>query len=241
MNELLELLESPAPGELLISWHGSGKLALLLPEVDSSFGIPQRKEHHPEVDTGIHVAMCLDVAQSLKASNAARFAVLLHDVGKSLTPTSELPAHVDHEIRGLAPVNAVCERFDVPEDWRKLALLVCEHHLHAHRAFEMRSKSMLRLLSQTGLERDQALLDDFVVACEADKRGRLGKSENDYPQGRYMRKAAQVLQGLWMPPETVINDRPTQELHGARLRAVRDAGQPFRQAIDDAKAAKAAC
>lgn len=241
MKELLELLESPSPGKLLISWHDSGKLALLLPEVDSNFGIPQRPEHHPEVDTGIHVAMCLDIAHRLKASTAARFAVLLHDVGKSLTLTNELPMHVDHENRGLRPVADVCARLAVPENWRTLALLVCEYHLHAHRAFEMRSKSMLRLLSQTGLERDQALLDDFVVACEADKRGRLGKTENDYPQGRYMRKAAQALQGLWMQPESVISDRATQELHGARLRAVRDAGQPFRLAIEDAKAVKTSC
>jgi tRNA nucleotidyltransferase (CCA-adding enzyme) len=241
MNELLNLLSSSAPGETLTSWHASGKLAQLLPEVDRLFGVGQRPEHHPEVDTGIHIAMCLDIAHRLNASPAARFAVLLHDLGKALTPVGELPMHVDHEIRGLAPVAELCDRFGVPDYWRKLALLVCEYHLHAHRAFEMRSKSMLKLLSDTGMERDSVLLEDFVTACEADKRGRLGKSENEYPNGHYMRQAAQALQPLPMAPGAPNLGRESQDLHRARMDAVRAAGLPFRQAIEQAKAKQAIC
>lgn len=237
MNTLSELLASPEPGNLLQAWHAQGKLAQLMPEVDALFGVPQRAEHHPEVDTGVHTAMCLDMAQRLNASPAARFAVLVHDLGKALTPKAELPMHVDHEKRGLPPVKALCDRFSVPAEWRKLALLVCEYHLHAHRAFEMRSKSMLKLLNETGLEFDLALLEDFVVACEADKRGRLGKTEAAYPQGAYMRQAGLALQGIPMTPGTPLIDRETQDLHGARLSAVRKAGEPFRQAIEKARQA----
>ena len=241
MNELLELLKSATPGELLSSWHASGKLASFLPEVALLSGVEQRAEHHPEIDTLVHVSMCLDMAHRLNASPAARFAVLLHDLGKGLTPTDELPMHVDHEKRGLAPVTAVCDRLGVPEYWRKLALIVCEYHLHAHRALELRSKSMLKLLNETGLELDLATLEDFVVACEADKRGRLGKSDKHYPQGQYIRKAAQALQGLPMAPGTPILDRETQERHRIRLEAVRIAGLPFRQTIEKAKAQQAVC
>ena len=241
MNELFELLQSSAPGELLLSWHTSGKLAAILPEVERLFGVPQRPEHHPEVDTGVHVAMCLDMAQRLDASEAARFAVLLHDLGKGLTPVNELPMHVDHEKRGLEPVETLCARLAVPGYWRKLALLVCEYHLHAHRSFEMRSKSMLKLLNETGLEFDSALLEDFVIACESDKRGRLGKTEGDYPQGQYLLKAAQALQGIGMAPGTLILDRDTQELHRVRLEAVRNAGLPFRRALEEAKVQRSVC
>lgn len=236
MASLSDILKSATPGDELIEWHAKGDLALLLPEVDCLFGVPQRPEHHPEVDTGVHVAMALDMAQRLGASEAARFAVLLHDLGKGLTPPSEWPMHVDHENRGLEPVKAVCARLKVPQYWCRLALLVCEHHLQAHRAFEMRSKSMLRLLSETGLEADFMLLEDFVMACEADKRGRQGRQERAYPQGQYMRAAARSLQAIPMAQGTPLEGRDSQERHRARLEAVRNAGLPLRQALEQAKA-----
>jgi tRNA nucleotidyltransferase (CCA-adding enzyme) len=235
------LLECHTPGELLICWQASGKLALWLPEVDGLFGVPQRPEHHPEVDTGIHVAMCLEMAHRLDASLPARFAVLMHDLGKALTPTCELPKHIDHERRGLAPVTAVCLRFAVPAYWHKLALLVCEYHLHAHRALEMRPKSIVRMLSETGLETDPTLLEDFILACEADKRGRLGRTEHDYPQGRYVRLAAKALQDLPTAPGELLPDRARQERHRARIEAVSDCARPFRQATADARAPSQDC
>lgn len=241
MEKLNTLLASPTPGQLLQAWHADGSLATWLPEVDALFGVPQNAEHHPEIDTGVHTAMCLDMAHRLGASPAARFAVLVHDLGKALTPKHELPKHIDHENRGLAPTRAVCDRLGVRRNWRPLALLVCKYHLHAHRAFEMRSKSMLRLLNETGLEFDLELLEDFLVACEADKRGRLGKEEKVYLQGQYIRKAAQALQGIRMAPGTAIRERDTHELHRARLEAVRSAGLPYRQAIEAAKAQITSC
>lgn len=228
MNIIFELMRPPAPGKLLLEWHQNGDLANWLPEVDRLFGVPQNPNHHPEVDTGVHIAMCLDMANRLNASEAARFAVLVHDLGKGLTPAEELPMHVDHEFRGLDPVREVCDRLGVPSYWKKLALLVCEYHLHAHRAFEMRSKSMLKLLSTTGLETNAQLLNDFVTACEADKRGRRGKTETPYLQGQYIRQAAAALQGLYMAPGTPIDSKEAHALYEARLQAVRNAGKPFR-------------
>lgn len=241
MDDLLVLLTSPTPGELLTGWHASGKLASYLPEVERLFGVPQRPEHHPEVDTGIHVAMCLNMAAHIGASQAARFAVLLHDLGKGLTPADELPRHVDHEKRGLEPVAAVCDRLAVPDYWRKLALLVCEHHLHAHRAFEMRSKSLLRLLNETDLELDSELLEDFVAACEADKRGRLGLQGRAYYQGKALRDAARALQGLYMPPGTALTTQAAQELHVQRLAAVRHATAVWKQAHQASKFNQVGC
>lgn len=241
MNTLTELLQSPHPGKTLLQWHADGRLSESLPEVDRLFGVPQRPEHHPEVDTGVHVAMCLDMAHRLDASLPARFAVLLHDLGKALTPVDELPKHVDHETRGLEPVRQLCDRLAVPEYWRKLALLVCEYHLHAHRAFEMRSKSILKLLNETGLEFDLVLTEDFLVACEADKRGRLGKTEGGYAQGQYLRNAVLALQGHPMAPGTPVVGRQSQELHRLRLEAIRSAGAPFRSVIEQDKSSPVAC
>lgn len=213
----------------------SGALADILPEVAALYGVPQNPDHHPEVCTGLHTEMCLDMAARLNASTAAKFAVLVHDLGKALTPEEEWPKHVDHETKGLVPVAAVCDRLAVPAYWRKLALMVCELHLHAHRAFEMRSKSMLKFLSDSGLETDSALLEDFLVACEADKRGRLCKEEKPYLQGQFIREAAARLQGLYMAPGTLISDAASQSLHRARLDAVREAGAPFRQELEAAR------
>ena len=235
MNQLLELLMDPRPGDRLAQWRANGQLAAFLPEVDALYGVEQNPDHHPEICTGIHTQMCLDVASLLNGTPAARFAVLTHDLGKALTPKAELPKHVDHELRGLVPVEAVCARLGVPDDWRRVALLVCEHHLNAHRAFEMRSKSMLKLLNETGLESDHTLLEDFLVACEADKRGRLGKESKPYDQGLYIRAAAQSLQAIPMQPGTLVMNRETQDLHRARLEAVRNAGAPFRAAREALK------
>lgn len=232
-TELLELLRSTQPAALLTGWHASGKLAALLPEVARLFGTPQRPEYHPEVDCGIHVALCLDMAHRLNASEPARFAVLMHDLGKALTPVDMLPRHLGHEARGLAPVKQVCDRLQVPPYWRHLAMLVCEYHLHAHRAFEMRARSVLEFLSQTGLEADPALLEDFLLACEADSRGRLGKQDSAYPQGQFIRHVAQALQDLPVIAAGPISGRAAQAHHGQRLHAVRLAALPFLASHDD--------
>lgn len=217
---LSDLLGAPQPGALLRQWHAEGVLATLLPEVDCLFGIPQRPEYHPEVDTGEHIALCLDAARGLGASPAVMFAVLTHDLGKGLTPKEDLPGHPGHETRGLDPVSRVAERFQVPLAWQNLALLVCEFHLHAHRTFEMRPKSVLKYLEVADFADSPEQMADFVLACHADKRGRLGREACPYPQGEALLKLPAALASLAWPEDLVAESREGQALHRARLAVV---------------------
>lgn len=219
-NRLVELIKSDSPGQQLLDWHKDGTLKAWLPEVDALFGVPQNPEHHPEVDTGVHISMCLDVAKSIPVSDAAMFAVLVHDLGKALTPSQEWPRHVDHENRGAAPVKAVCARLGVPDYWSRLALLVCVQHLNGHRSLIMRSRSIIDFLESSGMVADPHLEEDFRAACEADMRGRLGKTDKVYTQGQLLKEAAQELRRL---PWTfkAVESRESQDLHKARLDAVR--------------------
>ncbi|KWU19196.1 hypothetical protein AS149_13195 [Burkholderia cenocepacia] len=184
------------------------------------YGIPQTPEHHPEVDTGSHIELTLEAAALLSNDPAVRFAALVHDLGKALTPRNELPQHIDHEKAGLKPVGEVCERFKVPADWRELALLVCEHHLSVHRAFEMAARSVIRLFDNAGLVERPMLVEPFLLAVEADKRGRAGRLNAAYPQGAYLREAFAVLAGMPMPRNAEQVSREWQVAHMQRVSAV---------------------
>lgn len=214
------LLLDTSPGRLLADWHESGRLREVAPEVDVLFGIPQTATHHPEVDTGVHIGLCLDAAVRLNASDAVKFAVLTHDLGKALTRQSQWPQHIAHEKLGLVPLRTMCARLQVPAYWEKLALLVCEYHLHAHRLFEMNPSSVARLLVSTGMEQDQCLLNDFAIACEADARGRLGKQDRDYPQSLYLRQVGEQLQRVPAVDPAVRSIQEQQMRHRERLAVV---------------------
>jgi tRNA nucleotidyltransferase (CCA-adding enzyme) len=173
-----------------------GALQRLLPELDALFGVPQNPQYHPEVDTGIHTLMALQQAVALGADSATRFAVLLHDLGKGTTPEQELPRHIAHESRGVPLVNAVCERLKSPRRYRDLALKVCEYHLLSHRALELRGKTLLKLLRNTQALRQADQFDAFLLACEADARGRTGLEDRAYPQRSYLLQAAVIARGV---------------------------------------------
>ena len=166
-----------------------GALAALLPELDALFGVPQTTEHHPEIDTGVHTSMALQQAVLLSPDTDVRFAVLIHDLGKGTTPEDEWPRHIAHEHRGLKLVKDVCQRLKVPNQHRDLALKVCEFHTHCHRALELRGKTLLKLLNKTDALRRPERFEAFLLACEADARGRLGLEERPYPQADYLRQA----------------------------------------------------
>lgn len=208
------------PGAQLHAMHASGVLARDLPEVHYLYGVPQRAEHHPEVDTGAHIELCLDAAAALGLSPAGRFAVLVHDLGKGITDPATWPAHVDHESTGVPLVEDVCQRFNVPAHWRDVALQVCALHLQVHTALSLRAQTILRLLDVTGIAQDAAKREDFLGACEADARGRLGRQDKDYPQGQYLREAAAAVAPLPNPGEDDRGEKHWQELHRARLMAV---------------------
>lgn len=229
MNRELSWLMEPAPHRTLAAFRASGALAKLLPEGDALYGIQQNPTHHPEVCTGAHIELCLEMAERLGLTPAARFAVLVHDLGKALTPANELPRHVGHERHGLTPVAAVCARFHLDERTTRLALLMCEFHLQVHRVLIARSRSLLHFLVDNGLEQDRALLEELAGACEADMRGRLGLSERPYPQGQVLREAHSALQQVptlaGYGPSTRQGDMRHKERLGA-IRQVLDRTRP---------------
>lgn len=216
----LDWLQSAEPHAELAARHASGWLAEHLPEVEALYGVPQTATHHPEVCTGAHMELCLQAVASLSSSFDVRFAVLTHDLGKALTPQSVLPGHAGHEKAGLVPLAVLCERLAVPLRTRQLAETVCEWHLHCHRAFEMNATSAVKFLVRTGLADDDELAESFFLACEADKRGRLGMLESDYPQGQFLRAVRRVLTTLPYPEGICMTDPAGNRIHQARVKAV---------------------
>jgi len=190
-NEIYRAMGAARPSVFLATLRACGALKVLLPEVEALYGIPQNQQWHPEIDTGLHVEMALDLAASMKYEPKVLFAVLLHDLGKGLTDKADLPAHHGHENAGLPLVDAVCARFRVPSAVRKLARQVCAGHLRCHRVLEMRPGKVMDLLEKLDAFRQQDLTE-FVQACEADFRGRKGVRDRDYPQGRFLATALEA-------------------------------------------------
>ena len=166
-----------------------GALAATYPEVDALFGVPQPEKWHPEIDTGLHTMMVLDQAAALSDDLAVRFACLVHDLGKATTPKFRLPSHPGHEHRGCKLIRKLCQRLPVPNACRDLGLLVSEYHTHCHRALELRPKTIIKVLEATDSFRRPERFEKFLLACEADARGRAGLEDRAYPQADYLRDA----------------------------------------------------
>ena len=166
-----------------------GALNVVFPEVDALFGIPQPAKWHPEIDCGVHAMMVLEQASRLSDSPEVRFAALVHDLGKAMTPKAHLPKHPGHEKRSVRLVNALSSRMPVPVAYRELGVLVAEFHAHCHRAFELRPTTILRVLQRVDAFRRPDRFERFLLACEADARGRTGFENNPYPQAQYLRGA----------------------------------------------------
>ena len=181
-RELERALGETQPRAAIEVLRDCGALKVLLPEVDALFGVPQPPQHHPEVDTGEHLLLALQAAAARNASVTVRFAVLLHDLGKALTPIGEWPRHIAHETRGLAAVEAVCARWRVPQEHRELAVLACRFHTTVHRGLELRATTLLELYASSEAFRRPARFKELLEACECDARGRLGRGQEPYPQ-----------------------------------------------------------
>ncbi|GAB3099890.1 multifunctional CCA addition/repair protein [Lysobacter terrae] len=189
-QELRRAITSQTPSAFLRILHDCGALAVVLPEVDALYGVPQRAEFHPEVDTGVHVELVCDMAARLAPGDElVGFAALTHDLGKALTPEAVLPRHIGHEEAGIAPLRALCERLKVPVEHRQLAECVCRDHLNVHRMEELRASTVYELIARCdGFRRPERIVR-VTIACEADKRGRAGMSELEYPAGALLREA----------------------------------------------------
>ncbi|MBD8897733.1 multifunctional CCA addition/repair protein [Rhodanobacter sp. DHG33] len=199
--ETRKALAEPQPSAFLRVLREAGALRVLFPEVDALYGVPQRAEFHPEIDTGVHVEMVLDAAATIApGDDLVGFCALAHDLGKALTPAGELPRHVMHEQRGVAPLRALAVRLKVPTEHAALAELVCREHLNAHRALELKPATVLKLLTALDALRRPERLETFLAACLADKRGRLGHEHDDYPQAAYLRQAREVAAAVTAAP-----------------------------------------
>jgi tRNA nucleotidyltransferase (CCA-adding enzyme) len=182
-QELSRALAAPRPSAFLRTLRDCGALAVVLPEVDALYGVPQRAEYHPEVDTGVHVELVCDMAATLApGDDIVGFAALVHDLGKAETPADVLPKHIGHEHAGVAPVREVCARLKVPVGHRDLAVVACREHLNVHRLFELKDRTVLKLLERCDAFRRPERVRLLATVCEADKRGRAGLQDQPYPQ-----------------------------------------------------------
>ena len=188
-NEISNALNEDCPSVFFMILRKCDALAVLLPEIEHLFGVPQTSVHHPEIDTGVHNMMVIDAAAKLHADNEVLFAALCHDLGKGTTPPSEWPRHVGHETRGVLMIGDLCSRLRVPAGHRKLAELVCQYHTHCHRVAELRPSTLLKVLEALDVFRRPQRLDGFLQACEADARGRLGFADTPYPQATLFRES----------------------------------------------------
>ena len=192
-QETVKAFGSERPSVFFHTLRECGALARVMPEVDALFGVPQRADYHPEVDSGVHTLMCVDAAARMGFALPVRVSALLHDLGKAKTPRGEWPSHKQHERRGVPLVEQFCERLRVPAESRDLAVIHTREHLIIHQALELRPETLVELLERVDVARRGDRFAQLLEACLCDARGRTGFENCDYPQVPYLREAARVM------------------------------------------------
>lgn len=190
--ELNKALSEPTPAAFFETLLDCGALAVIFPEIHALFGVPQPAKYHPEIDTGVHSLMALTQAAKLSDQPAVRLAALLHDLGKALTDPQYWPSHHGHERKGLPVLERLCQRLRVPKTIKTLCAQVMEYHTHCHRVFELRPETLTEMLHNLGAFKPDNQLPAFLLACEADARGRTGFEQADYPQAAFIRAALET-------------------------------------------------
>jgi tRNA nucleotidyltransferase (CCA-adding enzyme) len=208
---IMDWMSCADPVTKLRELRASGWTREYFPELDVLYGVVQPAEHHPEIDTGVHVELVLGVAAMLSNDPRTRWAALVHDLGKGVTPVDQLPQHKMHEEAGVPLARAAGERFGLPDDWVWLGAMTSRHHLQAHRSLDMKGSSSVRFIRKAGFATRPPLFECFLAACEADARGRTGRENNPYPQAPYLREVF-----------AVVREFEVKEMHleQARTRAV---------------------
>jgi len=226
-RELERALGEAHPQRFFEVLRDCGALRVVLPEVDALFGVPQPAQHHPEIDCGAHLLLCLMQATEAGANTCVRFALLTHDLGKATTPTALLPQHIGHEERSVHLLDGLCDRLRVPQAYRELAVLVARHHTNVHRALELRVSTMVDLFDKIDAYRRPERFEELLLACECDARGRSGLEDRPYPQAARLRAALVI----------------TRAVEVAALVAQHGAGPKIRALLREARIAalKAAC
>jgi tRNA nucleotidyltransferase (CCA-adding enzyme) len=222
-QELARGLMEDKPSRMFEVLRECGALAKLLPEAERLWGVPQRADYHPEVDSGVHLMMVMDMSARLLAPLAVRFACLTHDLGKGTTPADILPRHLRHEERSVQLLKGVCERLRVPTECRELADVVAREHSHVHRSGEIGAQALVRLLERCDAFRKPQRFEQVLLACECDARGRLGKEEEPYPQRTRLLAALAAAQSV-----------PTHEI-AARAQALNINGPGVGEMIQKAR------
>jgi tRNA nucleotidyltransferase (CCA-adding enzyme) len=200
-QETERALDTAHPEVFFQTLRECGALAVIFPEIDALYGVPQPPQWHPEIDTGVHVMLALAWAARNGASTAVRFAVLAHDLGKARTPRELWPKHHGHEELGVAVVEALADRLKVPGSYRELAILAAREHTLVHRALELRPETVLKLLQECDAFRRPERFGELLAACEADARGRTGFETHPYPQAAYLRAALAAAAAVTLPEE----------------------------------------
>jgi tRNA nucleotidyltransferase (CCA-adding enzyme) len=229
-QETVNALQETEPTRFFEVLRECSALAKLFPELEQLYGVPQPPEHHPEIDTGVHTMMVLQQAVRLSNDPAVRFAALVHDLGKGITPRDEWPKHVGHEEGGVPLVKALCQRLKVPNDFRDLAILVTRYHLHYHRAAEMQDATFLDTLQALDAFRRPQRFEQFLLACEADSRGRPGYEDQDFEQPTIFREAfaaAAAIDGGELAQQGLQGEAIAEELRRLRLAAIQQARAPY--------------
>ena len=188
-TELEKALSGKYPARFILVLRSCNAMKKLFPEIEALFGVPQTKEYHPEIDTGLHTIMSLNQSTRLSDDPMIRFAVLVHDLGKATTPKDKLPSHHGHEERGAKIIDILCKRYRIPNKYRELAMNVSKFHLDCHRIQEMKPETVLKKLEQLDAFRRPDRFEQFLIACEADARGRAGFEDREYPQAGYFQSA----------------------------------------------------
>ncbi len=225
-QETERALAEPHPEVFFEVLRSCGALERIFPEVSALYGVPQPAKWHPEIDAGVHTMMVLQMAARLSPAAVVRFAALTHDLGKAHTPPDQWPKHHGHEAHSVRLVDALCDRLRIPNDFRELARLVAAHHGVAHRAFELRPATVLELLERTDAFRRSERFDLFLLACEADARGRRGLEERPYEQAGLLRRALAAAKPV-VPTAQEIQSLPgtgiARQLRERRLQAIQSA------------------
>ena len=227
-QELSRGLMEARPSRMIEVLRDCAALAIVLPEVDALFGVPQPAQHHPEIDTGLHLMQCLDWAAAHGASLAVRYALLVHDLGKGTTPREDWPRHIAHEARSAKLARELAERLRVPVETADIGRLVAQEHTNIHRARELRADTMVKLLERLDVMRKPERLADILLACEADQRSRPGFDASGYVQADVVRAAAAAFRAVdagavaQRLAETgkAVGPAIAREVHSARVAAV---------------------
>ncbi len=219
-------LSTQSPQVFLKVLRDCGALKVVLPELDALFGVPQPEKWHPEIDTGIHTLLVAEQAALLSNSLPVRFAAQVHDLGKGITPESEWPSHKMHCHTGLKLIKKLCERVRIPNEFRDLALMVCEQHSNIHRASELRPETKLKVLNKFDVWRKPERLEEILLSCMADSRGRTGFEDIEYPQKSIFENAYQA--ALSVNVQDIIKDGfkgedIRTEMEKRRVEAIREA------------------